>query len=72
MKLEPLPASKALDDYYLEARAHLLSLAAIFDRVDRGGNTDDPRLNRLRSALSILGDIDRHRAARIQELFSDH
>ena len=72
MKLKPLPAPKALDAYYLEARAHLLSLAAIFDRIDRGGATGDPRLERLRTALKVLADRDRHRAARIQEMFSDH
>ncbi|MFL5330751.1 MAG: hypothetical protein ACJ8C4_17770 [Gemmataceae bacterium] len=72
MKLEPLPAAKALDSYYLDARARLLDLAAIFDRIDRGGQVADPRLDRLRSGLQILADKDRHRAARVQELFSDH
>src|SRR5262245_27221349 len=32
MTLQPLPAAKALDNYFLEARAKLLDLAAILDR----------------------------------------
>jgi len=71
MTIKPMPADKTLEAYYLEARSKLLDLAAIFDRIDRGGAIDDPRLERLRGALVILTDRDRHRAARIQELFSD-
>ena len=32
------PAGKALDAYFLEARARLLDLAAILDRIGRGAD----------------------------------
>ena len=55
MTLPPLPADKALDAYFLEARSKLLDLAAILDRIDRGGGVagDDPR-NRT-STTALLG-----------------
>jgi hypothetical protein len=68
--LSPLPAAQALDTWFLEARSKLLDLAAIFDRVDRGGGVQDPRLTRLRRALQILGDDAVGRAERLQRLFS--
>ena len=37
MKTEPLPAAQALEAYFLEARSKLLDLAAMLDRIDRGG-----------------------------------
>jgi len=70
----PLPAGKALDAFYLEARCRLLDLAAILDRVGRGANAnevlDDARLQRIRQALEILEDVSGGRAERIQKLFS--
>ena len=42
--LAPVPAAQALDTWFLEARSKLLDLAAIFDRIDRGGGSQDPRL----------------------------
>jgi hypothetical protein len=68
--LTPLPAATALDAFYLEARSKLLDLAAILDRVDRGGRVSDPRLDRVRKAFGILVEVGPDRAARVQELFS--
>ena len=74
MTATPMPAGKALDAYFLEARCRLLDLAAILDRIDRGADassTDaDPRLEKIRRALDLLGDENSGRAERIQRLFS--
>jgi hypothetical protein len=72
--MTPLPANKALDSYFLEARATLLDLAAILDRIGRGagsgGVSDDPRLARIGEALGVLADQSGGRAERIQKIFS--
>jgi hypothetical protein len=68
--LAPLPADRALDAFFLEARAKLLDLAAILDRINRGGGSDDPRLEKLRRALEVLHDPSGGRAERIQHIFS--
>jgi len=72
--MTPLPANKALDSYFLDARARLLDLAAILDRIGRGagaaGTADDPRLARVRQALAVLGDESGGRAERVQKIFS--
>ena len=47
MTLTPLPAAQALDAYFLDARSRLLDLAAMLDRIDRGGGMKDPRLERI-------------------------
>ena len=72
--MTPLPAPQALDAYFLEARARLLDLAAILDRVGRGADAAaadaDPRLRKVREALGILLDKPDGRAAAVQQLFS--
>jgi hypothetical protein len=71
MTLIPVSAARALDAHFLEARAKLLDIAAILDRIDRGGGVDDPRLALIRHAIQTLAEskgLDR--AARVQELFS--
>ena len=72
--MTPLPSTKALDNYFLEARSKLLDLAAILDRIGRGrdaGTTDkDPRLEKIRQALEVLHDRSGGRAERIQQIFS--
>jgi hypothetical protein len=74
MTLPALPSSMALDSYFLEARSKLLDLAAILDRIDRGGVdnglADDPRIDRIRQALDVLADADDDRAEQIQMIFS--
>jgi hypothetical protein len=70
----PVSAPKALDAYFLEARAKLLDLAAILDRIGRGADAPaaegDPRLARVRQALEVLLDQSGGRAERIQQIFS--
>jgi hypothetical protein len=72
--LVPLPSRSALDVYFLEARCKLLDLAAILDRIDRGGASGelkgDPRLAHIRKALEALRDESDGRAERIQQIFS--
>ena len=72
--MTPLPAAKALDAYFLEARSKLLDLAAILDRIGRGGGAagvgEDPRLQKIRQALEVLHDQSGGRAERIQQIFS--
>jgi hypothetical protein len=72
--MTPLPASQALDRYFLEARSKILDLAAILDRVGRGPGAGevgaDPRLARIRQALEVLHDESGGRAERVQQIFS--
>jgi hypothetical protein len=72
--MTPLPAAKALDAYFLEARSKILDLAAILDRIGRGrdaaGAGADPRLEKIRRALEVLHDPSGGRAERIQQIFS--
>lgn len=68
----PLSSRAALDAYFLEARCKLLDLAAILDRIDRGGAelANDPRLARIRQALELLREERGDRAERVQRIFS--
>jgi hypothetical protein len=70
--MNTLTAEQALDQYFLEARAKLLDLAAILDRIDRGpGDTSgDPRLRNVAHALDVLRDGSPGRAERVQQIFS--
>jgi hypothetical protein len=72
--MNSIPASQALDSFFLEARSKLLDLAGILDRIGRGaganGVTDDHRLTRIRQALEVLADQSGGRAERIQQIFS--
>jgi len=72
--MNPLPAAKALDAFFFEARAKILDLAAFLDRIERGENAAevgrDPRLAKVRRALeTLLKDGDR-RAEQVQQIFS--
>ncbi len=70
-----LRSQDVIDRYFLEHRAKLIDLAAIFDRLDRtcdhsaAGN--DYRVVAMLRALNILSDGDPNRAGRILEIFSD-
>ena len=68
----PLTARESLDREFFQLRAELLSLAASFDRMDRGQGSvsDDPRWQQLLQAVSILLQPGPDRAARLQLLFS--
>lgn len=68
-----MPATRALDMFFLEARSKLLDLAATLDRLDRGEGTAtaaDPRLERIRQALLTLLEPEPGRAERVQQIFS--
>ncbi len=69
--MKPLSATEALDRYFLDGRCRLLDVAAILDRIHRGGpQPSDPRLERIRQALAVLQDGDGDKAERIQQIFS--
>jgi len=69
--MKPLPAAQALDQFFLDARARLLDLAAILDRIDRGdGSASDPRLGRIEEAMRAVQEKGPGRAAAIQRIFS--
>ena len=73
--MKPLPADKALENYFLEARCKLLDIAAILDRINRGQDAgqilaNDPRIEKIRKALEVLHDQSGGRAERIQQIFS--
>jgi hypothetical protein len=70
--MNTLTAEQALDQYFLEARAKLLDLAAILDRIDRGPGdpAGDPRLKNVARALEVLRDGSPARAERVQQIFS--
>ena len=69
---QPLEAPEILNRVFLEVRARLLEVAASLDRLDRADGTveDDPRLARIRQALSVLEGRQPDRAEQIQRLFS--
>lgn len=72
--MNPLPAAKALDAFFLEARSKILDLAAILDRINRGKDAaslaGEARLERIARALEVLQDESGGRAERIQQVFS--
>ena len=71
--MTPMPAAQVLDQYFLEARARLLDLAAILDRIHRGAGADqldDPRGKRIQAAIKLLGEYHPNHAESLQELFS--
>src|SRR5438309_5431170 len=73
--MKPLPANKALEQFFFEARAKLLDIAAILDRINRGQESgevpaNDPRIEKIRKALEVLHDQSGGRAERIQQIFS--
>lgn len=70
--MTPLPAQKALDTFFLEARCKVLDVAAILDRINRGEVTHlhDPRMEQIRRAIGELLKPDAGRAERIQQIFS--
>ena len=39
--MKPMTAKAALDAFFLEARSKVLDLAAILDRIGRGGGVED-------------------------------
>ena len=72
--MTPLPATRALDQYFLDARSKLLELAAILDRIERGADTDaahaDARAAKLHQAIEALLSDKSNKAEIIQHIFS--
>ncbi len=72
--MNPLPAARALDQYFLEARCRLLDLAAILDRVGRGEHAEsvanDSRSAKIDDALKVLLSDAANKAELIQQIFS--
>jgi hypothetical protein len=70
--MTPLSAKAALESYFFEARAKVLDLAAILDRIGRGSGSpgDEARLAKLREAVEVLLDESPARAERVQKIFS--
>ncbi len=72
--MTPLPAARALDQYYLDARSRVLDLAATLDRIGRGADAataaTDPRMALLRKSLELLLSDAPNRAEKVQEVFS--
>ena len=72
--MTPLAANVALDQFFLEARCQLLTLAAILDRIDRGSGAEtanrDLRTQRIHAAVTLLSTGNLDRAEQIQRLFS--
>jgi hypothetical protein len=67
-----LSAPEVLNREFLEIRCKIIDLAAAFDRLERadGSVSDDPRLSRLREALTLVLQQPNDRAERVQMLFS--
>jgi hypothetical protein len=65
-------ASEILDREFLTIRGKLLEVAAALDRIERGKGSaaGDPRLERVRETLAILGRDGANRAEQLQLLFS--
>ena len=72
--MTPLPAARALDQFFLDARSRLLDLAATLDRVGRGDDAAaiaaDPRLEKIQKALAVLSSAAPNKAELIQQIFS--
>ena len=68
----PLDAPEVLDCEFLAARAKLIELAAILDRIERadGSVAADPRLDQFRRGLQVLCGEGSDRARQIQMVFS--
>jgi hypothetical protein len=69
-------AQQTLEQYFLEMRWRCLSLAADLDRVERaaGGQSlidSEPRLEKLKLALTVLLEGRVNRAEQVQNIFSD-
>ncbi len=69
--MTPLTGPKVLEQYFLEARCKVLDLAAILDRMGRGGGAgSDPRVAQLTQAIQTLLSDAENRAEKVQLLFS--
>ena len=65
-------AVQILDREFLTIRCKLLEVAAALDRIGRGQGSaaNDPRLEKIRATLAILGKDGVDRAEQLQLVFS--
>jgi hypothetical protein len=65
-------AAQILDREFLTIRCKLLEVSAALDRIERGQGSaaSDPRLEKIRETLAILGKDGAERAEQLQMLFS--
>ena len=68
----PMTAQAVLEREFLKARAKILEVGAILDRVDRadGDATGDRRRELLRRGVEVLLEDEPDRAEKIQMIFS--
>jgi hypothetical protein len=70
----PMTQKELVNEYFMEYRNQILSVAAFLDRMDRSVDInaeDDFRVVALRQALEVLSDVKLERVERIQMLLSD-
>jgi len=65
-------AVQILDREFLTIRCKLLEVAAALDRIERGQGSaaNDPRLEKIRAAIAMLGEQGAGRAEQLQLIFS--
>ena len=65
-------AAQILDREFLTIRCKLLEVAAALDRIQRGQGSaaGDPRLEKIRETLAILGKEEADRAEQLHAVFS--
>lgn len=72
--MKGLTSRQSIDEYFLEARCKLLDVAAILDRITRGGDASalesDPRMQRIHQAIALLNEGGEDLAERLQQVFS--
>lgn len=68
----PMTAEAVMEREFLKARAKILEIGAILDRVDRaeGDVTADRRRDLLRQGIEVLLEEEKDRAERLQMIFS--
>lgn len=70
----PLTQKELMDQYFMEYRAQVLSIAAFLDRMDRASALnigEDFRFQAFRKSLEVLQWEEGHRTEAIQMLLSD-
>ena len=63
--------SQVLDDFFMDARANALEIAAFMDRHDRGSGSSDFRWESFRACVNILQDDRPDKTRRVLESLSD-
>lgn len=68
---DSMTRQQILDQYFMDARAKLIDLAAFIDRVERSAGTDDFRMKAFRLALNELSKSQTDKAKNVLMTFSD-